>query len=141
MFLCLSISIYTWRRTANKSVQKYLCNMWNIFFTYTTLECKGSGLIFFDNHLLSTWSLFLSCYIDLSKLIHGCLKVFTWIFQTWYCISQNCYMDLSKLSHGLLKLLLGFVKVCLFIFLALCQTKPSRSLAKISKLVEASALN
>ena len=54
-----SISIYIWRRTANKSVQKYLCNLWNIFFffKYTTLECKWSGLIFFDNHLLSTWSL------------------------------------------------------------------------------------
>ena len=48
-------------------------------------------------------------------------------------------MDLSKLSHGLFKLLLGFVKVCLCVFLALCQTKPSWSLAKISKGVEASA--
>ena len=34
--------------------------MWNLFFKYTTLECKGSGLIFFDNYLLSTWSLFKS---------------------------------------------------------------------------------
>ena len=30
--------------------------MWNLF-KYTTIECKGSGLIFFDNRLLLTWSL------------------------------------------------------------------------------------
>ena len=33
------------------------CDMWNLF-KYTTLECKGSGLIFFGNRLLSIWSLF-----------------------------------------------------------------------------------
>ena len=30
--------------------------MWNLF-KFTTLKCKGSGLIFFGNCLLSTWSL------------------------------------------------------------------------------------
>ena len=37
----------------------------------------------------------ISCYMDLSKLLHGC----------WRCLS--CYVDLSKLFH---------------VFLALCQT-------------------
>ena len=50
---------------------------------------------------------------------------------TWIC--QSCYLDLSKL-------LLGFVKL-FCVFLVLCQSKPRWSLTKISKLVEASALN
>ena len=45
-------SIYTWGRTANKSVRKYLSEIFFFFFKYTTLECEGSG---FDNHLLSAW--------------------------------------------------------------------------------------
>ena len=57
-------------------------------------------------------------YMDLSKLIHGIVKVATWI-------CKSCYVDMSKL---------------IYLFLTLCQTKPSWSLAKISKLVEASAL-
>ena len=40
------------------------------FFKYTTLECKGSGLNFFDNHLLSTlsstmWWIFVTVYVGL----------------------------------------------------------------------------
>ena len=61
--------------------------------------------------------------LDLSKWymdwLYGFVKVAKWI-----CF--DCCMDLSKL---------------LFVFLALCQTKPSWSLTKISMLVEAPALN
>ena len=32
------------------------CVICEIFFKYTTLQYKGSGLISFDNRLLSTWS-------------------------------------------------------------------------------------
>ena len=46
-------------------------------------------------------------------------------------IFLSCYIDFQKLLHGLL----------FFVFLALCQTKPSCNLTKISKLdVEASVL-
>ena len=60
-------------------------------------------------------------YMDFSKLSQGFVKIDTWI-------SLGCYTDLSKLFY---------------IFFALCKTKPSRSLTKISKLesFEASALN
>ena len=66
-------------------------------------------------------------------LLHGFVKIDT-------CTSIGCYMDLSKLLHmDLLKTLHGLVKVVVVVvFLALCQTKPTRSLTKISKLVEAS---
>ena len=52
-------------------------------------------------------------------LLLGLVKVTTWI--CW-----SCYVDLSKLFY---------------VFLDLCQTRPSWSLTKISKLVEAAALN
>ena len=44
--------------------------------------------------------LLLSLYMDFFKLLHGFIKVATWI----------CYMDVTKLSH---------------LFIALCQTKSS----------------
>ena len=58
------------------------------------------------------------------------------------CYAQNlmnslsCYMESSKLRYGFLK-----VVTFVYAFLAFCQTKSSWSLTKISKLVEASALN
>ena len=57
--------------------------------------------------------------MDLSKLTQRFLWVVAWI-------CQSCYMDLSQLFY---------------VSLALCQTKPNWSLTKISKRVEASALN
>ena len=36
-----------------------------------------------------------SFYMDFSKLLHGFVKIDTWI-------SLSCYMDLSKLMHGFL---------------------------------------
>ena len=53
--------------------------------------------------------------MDFSKVFQGFVKVATWV-----CYS--CYMDLFH------------------VFLALCQTKRSLSLTKISKLGETSAL-
>ena len=74
------------------------------------------------------------CQSGFDKLINGFLQVIVWIdymdllicygVAKWICF--DCCMDLSKL---------------LVVFLALCQTKPSWSLTKISMLVEASALN
>ena len=46
---------------------------------------------------------------------------------------QSCYMDLSKLLHGFVKWLHGFFKL-LYVFLALCHTKPSWCLTNILKL-------
>ena len=55
-------------------------------------------------------------------------------------ISLSSFIGLSKLMYELLEALAWFVK-----FFSLCptlgQTKPNSSLTKISKLVEASALN
>ena len=42
--------------------------------------------------------IWLSCYMDLSKLIHGFFEVVTC---TWIC--QNWYMDFPKLLHGFVK--------------------------------------
>jgi len=70
------------------------------------------------------WILF---NLVLSKLIYGFLYVVTRTIvkvTTWICWS--CYVDLSKLFY---------------VFLDLCQTRPSWSLTKISKLVEAAVLN
>ena len=52
-------------------------------------------------------------------MLHGFVDIDIWI-------SLGCYMDFSKMFY---------------VFLALCQTKPSWRLTKISKLVGASALN
>ena len=68
----------------------------------------------------------LSCYMDLSKFIHGFLLVVTFIF-------QSSYMDLSKLLHG-------FVKVVLCISLPF-PNKTKLKFDQISKPVEASASN
>ena len=88
--------------------------------------------------------------LDLSiflKLIHVFLLVVTWISRNWYMdfsngksfISISCCIDLSKLLHGFVNV---FTLSKLFsVFLALCQTKQSWGLTKISKLVEASVLN
>ena len=74
------------------------------------------------------------CQSGFDKLINRFLQVIVWIdymdllicygVAKWICF--DCCMDLSKL---------------LFVFLALCQTKPSWWSTKISKLIEASALN
>ena len=73
-----------------------------------------------------TW-IFLSCYMNLSKLIHG----FVITIDTWIC--QSCYMDILKLFPG-------------FVTVILCISRPlpntlQPSLTKISMLVEAPALN
>ena len=55
--VCLLLIINTWRGTVKKVCPKVL-ELWTIFFfKYTTLECKGSGLIFFGSQFLSTWLL------------------------------------------------------------------------------------
>ena len=46
----------------------------NLFDIVLVLESKESGLIFFDNHLLSTWSLFLS--LSLSTYLSLALSSF-----------------------------------------------------------------
>ena len=66
------------------------------------------------SELIHTW-IFLSCYMDSSKLINGFLQVVTWI-------CQSCYMDLLKLLHG-------FVKVVLFI----SQPLPSKTKLKFDQ--------
>ena len=71
-----------------------------------------------------TW-IFLSCYMDLSKLIHEFLLVLTWI-------CQSCHMDLLKLLHW-------FVKVVLCFFFP--NAKENQLKTKILKLVEAFILN
>ena len=43
--------------------------------------------------------IFLSCYMDFSKLIHG----FLWVVM-WIC--QSCYIDLLKLLHGFVRVVL-----------------------------------
>ena len=54
-----SVDIYLHlRKDRQQDCLKVLVWYVKSFFKYTTLECKGSGLNFFDNHLLSTWSLF-----------------------------------------------------------------------------------
>ena len=74
--------------------------------------------------------------MDFSNFLDGFVKIDIWI-------SQSCYMDLSKSIHGFPFFLhVSFVLLhILHVFLALSQTKPNLSLTKISKLVEASALN
>ena len=53
-----SVDIYLHLRKDTQQVcPKVLVWYVKSFFKYTTLECKGSGLNFFDNHLLSTLSL------------------------------------------------------------------------------------
>ena len=63
-----------------------------------------------------------SCYMDISKLLHGFVRIFTWICQNFYMefsklyhgcvsfdtwISLSYYMDLSKLRHGFVKVVLS----------------------------------
>ena len=73
----------------------------------------------------------------LSKLLH----VFLFVVK---CICQNWYMYISELLHGFVKIDTWISVSCymdlLNFFLALCQTKPSSSLTKISELVEAFTL-
>ena len=90
-----------------------------------------------------------SCCIDFSKFLH----LFFWIVEhgfvkTVTLISLSCHMDLSnfymyssKLPHGFAKVVKVDLLKLLYVFIVLCQTKPSWSLIKISKLVEASALS
>ena len=56
--------------------------------------------------------------MDLSKLIHGFLKVVTWS-------SQNLYMDLLNLLYGYVKVITWICQTCCIFFLALSKTKPS----------------
>ena len=86
-----------------------------------------------------TW-IFRSCYMYLSKLIHVFLLFVTWISQIWY-------MGFSKLLHGFLRIDTYIsLSWCMdsstlfHVFLVLYQTKPSWSLTKSSRLIEASAL-
>ena len=81
------------------------------------------------------------CYMDLSKLLDGFVKVDVWI-------SLSCYMDLSKLIHGFIDFFTFIRKSCFmdlselcYVFPAHCQIKSSWSLTKTSRLVEAFAMN
>ena len=47
------------------------------------------------------------------KLLHGFVKIDTWI-------SLSCYMDLSKLKHGFLDLLHGFVNIDTLLISLIC---------------------
>ena len=52
---------------------------------------------------------YLSCYMDLSKLIHGFVKIDTWT-------SLSCYMDLSKLLDGFVKVVTWICQSCSMYF-------------------------
>ena len=54
---------------------------------------------------IDTW-ISLSCYMDLSKLIHQFLLVVTRIFKINALISLSCNMDLSKMLHGFVKVVM-----------------------------------
>ena len=74
-----------------------------------------------------------------NKLLYGFCKIDTWISLSCHMyLSKDCYMDFSEVLNGFVKV--GFSKL-FYAFIDLCQTKPSWSLTKISKLVEASSLN
>ena len=51
---------------------------------------------------VATW-IFLRCYMDLSKLIHGFLQVVKWICQNWCIKVQSRCMDLLKFLHEFLQ--------------------------------------
>ena len=90
----------------------------NLCKSHATSTCLSSCCQFWQpkcrHHFRPFWE---ECF--LLKFLHGFVKIDTWI-------SPSFYMDLSKLFY---------------VFLTLYQSKPSRSLTEISKLVEASALN
>ena len=52
--------------------------------------------------LVNAWFKFCSnCfYMDFSKMLHGFVKIVTWILQIVTCICQNRYNNFSKLIHG-----------------------------------------
>ena len=106
-----------------EKVLSKLWNIWKLIITSSSTPVLYGAIIFFQ---------LIDCSIQSKHLAKECEHL---------PVLSHPLDIASKLSHELLKLLLGFVKVCLYIFLALCQTKPSWSLAKISKFVEASALN
>ena len=97
----------------------------NHFIAFSLSHCKGLMLL-----------------PDQTKL-NVAIEQIRWIYWVVTWNSQNCFVDFCKsLIHicqnmDFSKLLHGFV----YVFLALGQTKPSWSLTKISKQVEASALN
>ena len=96
--------------------------------------------------------------MDLFKLVHKFVKIHTWIslrcfmdlsnfkFHAW--ISLSYYMDLSKLLQGYFKVVKGrsqkkYTDLSKLFFICISRpltNKPSWSLIKISKLVEASAI-
>ena len=59
VFPCIFVSRHQFTPEAGQPTRlsESTCVKCEIFSKYTTLECKGSGLIFFGNRLLSTWSL------------------------------------------------------------------------------------
>ena len=61
-------------------------------------------------------------------LLNGFLKIDTWIY-------LRSYMDLSKLLHGFLKVVNMHLSKLFYVFLALCWTKLSWSLTKISEVL------
>ena len=70
--------------------------------------------------------------MDFSELLHGFLKIDTWI-------SLTCHMDLSKLMHGFLKFVIWICQSC-SVF-----SRPLRNKIKLKfdqdfKVVEAAAL-
>ena len=116
---CLGLSTHSLCTSAGCNAFEF-CSSWD----HTTSPCQ--------------WWIAL---VNLSKLLHRFLYSITWICQIWY-------VDFSTLIHGFVKVATLICWKCyldvtklLPVFLALCQTKPSRSLTKISKIVEASVLN
>ena len=110
----------------------------NIWIIYICFECYIISVIIesqFD-HCLA-----LSLLLNFAPIVRF-VKVVTWI-------CQSCHMDLSKFLYGFLWVVTWICLMCqsldlskLFdVFLTLCQTKPCWSFTKISKFVEASALN
>ena len=61
--------------------------------------------------------------LDLSKLLHGFVKIDTWISLsvTWIC--QGCRMDLSKMLHGFIKVVTCICQSCSLYFLSFGKKK------------------
>ena len=131
---------------------------WLILLSWLHISCWFSK----NTHLsgpLCHWQFLSDPSPIISLHCHSVSKSWFWIllillalFELFPWICQNWYMDFSKLSQGFVKIdTYGFISLScytdlsklFYIFFALCKTKPSRSLTKISKLesFKASALN
>ena len=87
------------RETSILLVTNIRCQLYfDLIFIAIALPCQSvnSLVVFCSNCWICQ-----SCYMDLSKLIHGFLQIVTWICQNWYSY-------LIKLLHGFVKVVLCF---------------------------------